>query len=68
VRLSRSGGLIIVDNVVRHGTILAPGDDEKALGTIALFDALQTDGRVEATALQLTGSKGWDGMVVARVR
>ncbi|WP_426164440.1 O-methyltransferase [Sandarakinorhabdus sp. DWP1-3-1] len=67
VRLGRPGTLIIVDNVVRGGDILAPLD-EKALGTVALFAALKVDPRVEATALQLAGAKGWDGIIVARVR
>lgn len=67
VRLSRPGGLIIVDNVVRNGAILAPSDD-KARGTVALFEAVRDDARVEMTALQLTGAKGWDGMLLARVR
>jgi predicted O-methyltransferase YrrM len=67
-RLCRPGGLIIVDNVVRNGAILAPGDDEKALGTVRLFDTLADDARVDCTALQLVGGKGWDGMVLARVR
>ncbi len=67
VRLGRPGTLIIVDNVVRNGDILAPVD-EKALGTVALFAALKVDSRVEATGLQLAGGKGWDGIVVARVK
>ena len=68
VRLARPGALIIVDNVVRNGAILAPGDDEKALGTVALFKALASDKRIEASGLQLAGAKGWDGVVVARVK
>ncbi len=67
VRLGRPGTLIIVDNVVRNGDILAPVD-EKALGTVALFAALKGDARIEATGLQLAGAKGWDGVVVARVK
>lgn len=67
VRLSRPGALIIVDNVVRNGAILAP-EDEKAHGTVALFEAVRDDARVEMTALQLAGAKGWDGMLLARVR
>lgn len=67
VRLGRPGTLIIVDNVVRGGDILAPMD-EKALGTVALFEALQDNAHIEATGLQLAGAKGWDGMVLARVR
>ena len=67
VRLSRPGALIIVDNVVRNGAILAPSDD-KARGTVALFEAVRDDPRVEMSALQLAGAKGWDGMLLARVR
>jgi predicted O-methyltransferase YrrM len=67
VRLSRPGGLIIVDNVVRNGEILAPAD-EKARGTVALFGAIRNDARVEMTALQLAGAKGWDGILLARVK
>lgn len=67
VRLSRPGGLIVVDNVVRNGDILAPAD-EKARGTVALFEAVRRDARVEVTALQLAGAKGWDGMLLARVK
>jgi len=67
VQRSRPGGLIIVDNVVRNGAILAPADD-KARGTLALFEAVRGDARVELTALQLGGAKGWDGMLLARVR
>ncbi len=68
VRLSRPGGLVIVDNVVRNGAILAPGDDTKALGTVALFNAMARDERVDCTGLQLAGAKGWDGIAVALVR
>ncbi len=68
VRLSRPGALIIVDNVVRNGAILSPGDDSKAQGTVRLFEALHKDQRVDCTALQLAGGKGWDGMIIARVR
>lgn len=58
VRLSRPGALIIVDNVVRNGAILAPGDYEKALGTAPLFKALDGEDRVEATGLQQAGARG----------
>lgn len=67
VRLARPGGLIIVDNVVRGGAVLAPTDDSTR-GTRRLFDAVRNDPRVEMTALQLVGAKGWDGMLLARVK
>jgi predicted O-methyltransferase YrrM len=69
LRLSRPGALIIVDNVVREGAVLAPAeDDESAKGTRALYEFVQSEPRLEATALQTVGDKGWDGMMFLRVR
>lgn len=68
IRLGRSGTTIIVDNVVREGGILDPAsNDPGVLGTRALFDFLQSDPRIDATAVQTVGTKGWDGFVLARV-
>ena len=68
IRLGRSGTTIIVDNVVREGGVLDPAsDDARIQGTRALFDFLQSDPRIDATALQTVGAKGWDGFVLARV-
>ena len=69
IRLGRSGMTIIVDNVVREGGVLdADSADERIQGTRALFDMLNADPRLDATAIQTVGSKGWDGFVLARVR
>ncbi len=69
VRLSRPGGLIIVDNVVREGAILDPDHaDPRVQGTRRLFAALGEDARVEATVIQTVGAKTWDGFILARVR
>lgn len=68
IRLGRSGTTIIVDNVVREGGVLdADSDDERIVGTRALFDMLATDPRLDATAVQTVGAKKWDGFVLARV-
>jgi predicted O-methyltransferase YrrM len=68
IRLGRSGTTIIVDNVVREGGILDPAsNDPGVLGTRALFDFLQSDPRIDATAVQTVGAKGWDGFVLACV-
>lgn len=68
IRLGRSGMTIIVDNVVREGGVLdANRGDERIEGTRALFDMLSADPRLDATAVQTVGSKGWDGFVLARV-
>jgi predicted O-methyltransferase YrrM len=69
VRLGRSGTTIIVDNVVREGGVLdADSEDERIVGTRALFDMLSADERLDATAVQTVGAKKWDGFVLARVR
>ena len=68
VELSRPGALIFIDNAIRAGSVADPESaDEGAQGARRLFDAISADTRVEATALQTVGSKGWDGFLIARV-
>lgn len=67
IRLGRSGTVIVVDNVVRGGKV-ATGGDERVEGTRRMFEALHRDARVDATALQTVGAKGYDGFVLAVVR
>ena len=68
IRLGRPCTTIIVDNVVREGGVLeADSDDERIIGTRALFDMLAADVRLDATAIQTVGAKKWDGFVLARV-
>ncbi|MBV9592820.1 MAG: O-methyltransferase [Actinobacteria bacterium] len=69
LHLSRPGALIVVDNVVRGGAVVDVGsDDPNVRGTRALFDHVGQDSRVEATAIQTVGAKGYDGFLLARVR
>ncbi len=69
IRLSRSGATIIVDNVVREGGVLeTDSDDERIIGTRALFEMLANEPRIDATAIQTVGAKKWDGFVLAAVR
>jgi predicted O-methyltransferase YrrM len=69
VRLVRSGGVIVVDNVVREGAILDAGSaDGSVMGTWRLADAIAADARVDATVIQTVGSKEYDGFVMAVVR
>jgi predicted O-methyltransferase YrrM len=68
IRLGRPGTNIVVDNVVREGGVVdAESSDERIVGTRALFDMLSNDSRLDATAIQTVGAKGWDGFVLARV-
>ncbi|WP_448582215.1 O-methyltransferase [Thermaurantiacus sp.] len=67
--LVRPGGLVVIDNVVRDGRITDDSDtDPQLVGTRSLYAAMRMDQRFEATALQLVGSKGWDGLMIARRR
>jgi caffeoyl-CoA O-methyltransferase len=69
LRLTRSGSLIVADNVVRRGVIPVAGEDEaRALGVQRFNAALAAEQRVTATILPLAGSKGFDGMALAVVR
>jgi predicted O-methyltransferase YrrM len=68
VALSRSGSVIVVDNVVRDGRILDEGSDSPdIIGTRGLFDVLHDHPRLETTAIQMVGSKGYDGFALAVV-
>jgi len=68
VRLSRPGSLIVVDNVVRKGELANPSsDDPNVRGMRELLEALSSDPRVSATAIQTVGTKGHDGFLLARV-
>ena len=63
LRLSRSGAVIVVDNVVREGAVADPKSrDPDVLGVRKFFDMLAAEPRVSATALQTVGVKGWDGL------
>ncbi len=69
VRLTRPGGLIIADNVVRGGRVLdADHSDTMLAGVQAFNDALSKESRVEAVALQTAGVKGHDGFAMAVVK
>ncbi len=68
LKLSRPGSLILVDNVVRKGAIRdASSSDPAITGTRKLFDRLRDEPRVDATAIQTVGIKGWDGLAIALV-
>jgi predicted O-methyltransferase YrrM len=69
LRLTGPGALIAADNVVRGGAVLDPdGDDAAARGARAFNAALAAEPRLEAIILQQVGTKGHDGLALARVR
>ena len=68
LKLTRKGGIIIVDNVVRAGAVVDPkrrNDDVD--GIRALADLIAKEKRVSATAIQTVGAKGHDGFLMALV-
>jgi len=68
VKLVRSGGLIVVDNVIREGAVIDKSNDHPMIvGTRALYEAVAAEPRVSATVIQTVGSKGWDGFLLASV-
>lgn len=68
LRLTRPGSLIVVDNVVRGGAVTdASSTDPAVTGTREMFALVAKEPRLDATAVQTVGVKGWDGLLVARV-
>lgn len=68
LKLSRKGTLILVDNVIRDGEVIdATSQDPNVQGARQLFDMLKSEPRLQATALQTVGSKGYDGFAMAVV-
>jgi predicted O-methyltransferase YrrM len=65
IRLTRPGALIIADNVVRRGGVADPGGDSASAGVRAYLEAVAGDPRVDGTAVQTVGVKGWDGFSLA---
>jgi predicted O-methyltransferase YrrM len=68
VKLSRPGTVIVLDNVVRDGAVAdVASTDANVLGSRAAFDLFAGHPRLDATALQTVGSKGYDGFALAIV-
>ena len=68
LKFSRTGTLIVVDNVIRDGEVANPASTDPSItGTRTMFEMLAAESRVSATALQTVGSKGYDGFAMALV-
>jgi caffeoyl-CoA O-methyltransferase len=68
LKLSRSGTLIIADNVIRDGQVLNPDvEDSKVKGVQRFNKVLAANKKVTATILQTIGVKEYDGMAIAIV-
>ena len=68
LRLTRPGAVVVLDNVVRGGRVVdADSTEPSVVGTRAAYDLIAAEPRLDATALQTVGAKGYDGFVVALV-
>lgn len=68
MKLTRPGSVIVIDNVVREGKIVeATSKDVSVQGVRKALEMLAADSRISATAFQMVGTKGYDGVAIAMV-
>ncbi|KAH6679792.1 O-methyltransferase family protein [Halenospora varia] len=68
LKFSKKGTVIIIDNVVRYGGVVDPENHTPYVtGIRKFFEMLKVEKRVECTAIQTVGAKGWDGFALAVV-
>jgi predicted O-methyltransferase YrrM len=66
--LSRTGTVIVADNVVRAGALAdAESDDPSVQGVRRFHELLAAEPRVSAVTTQTVGVKGYDGFTIALV-
>lgn len=69
LKLGRPGSVVILDNVVRDGEVAnGSSGDPRVAGTRRAFDMIAASSRLDGTALQTVGTKGWDGFALMLVR
>lgn len=63
--LSRPGTVIVADNVVRDGEVAnSTSTGERVQGVRAFLEMAAANDRIEGTAIQTVGSKGYDGFAL----
>jgi predicted O-methyltransferase YrrM len=68
VKLTRPGSVIVVDNVIREGAILSPGQDAVLQGARKAIELMGGHPLLDTAVLQTVGAKHWDGLAVALVK
>ncbi|MDP9013310.1 MAG: O-methyltransferase [Pseudomonadota bacterium] len=68
LNMSRVGTLIVVDNVVREGAVVASRRDGAAEGVRRMAEWIRHEPRLSAMVIQTVGDKGHDGFLLARVQ
>ena len=66
IKLARPGTIIVADNVIRQGKVLAAQDDA-ARAVQQTLKLMGEHPRLDAAAIQTVGSKHWDGFAFATV-
>jgi predicted O-methyltransferase YrrM len=68
IKLSREGTMIIADNVVRKGEVINSASEDPLIQGVRKFNEMvAADKRLDATAIQTVGIKGYDGFCVIYV-
>jgi predicted O-methyltransferase YrrM len=67
IKLARPGAIILADNVIRQGKVLA-AQDGAALAVQQTLKLMGEHPRLDAAAIQTVGSKHWDGFAFATVK
>jgi predicted O-methyltransferase YrrM len=69
VQLTHAGSVIVVDNVIREGQILAPtADNPEAQATRQTLQVMGEHPRLDTAVIQTVGTKRWDGFALALVK
>ena len=68
VKLTRPGSVIVVDNVIREGAILSPGQDAVLHGARKVLELMGEHPQLDTAVLQTVGAKHWDGLALALVK
>jgi predicted O-methyltransferase YrrM len=68
MKLSRPGTVIVCDNVIRDGDVIKEDSrDANVQGARAAFSFIGKERRLDGTAIQTVGAKGYDGFAIAVV-
>jgi predicted O-methyltransferase YrrM len=68
LQLTRPGTVIVADNVVRDGDVVDPTSaDERVQGVRTFLAMAAANERIDGTAIQTVGSKGYDGFALLLV-
>jgi caffeoyl-CoA O-methyltransferase len=69
LHLTRPGGLIVADNVIRDGGVLDPASTDASVQGVRAFNArFAAEPRLHAAFLPLIGAKGYDGVAIGVVQ